>query len=159
MPTLTELKPGPTFASGDMWSAFDAADLFLITTNCVLRGGRLVMGAGIAREARDRFPGLDKALGKAIREQLNPSKYILLLSERWPEAKLGALQTKLHWRNPSSPELVAEGIIAVGKWAKAHPAAAVHMPLPGVGHGHLEVSVVQRLCATLPENVTVWQKA
>lgn len=53
-------------ARGDMWSAYDGADLFLVTTNGVVtRDGKLVMGAGIARQARDRFPGLDEALGKA----------------------------------------------------------------------------------------------
>ena len=37
-------------ARGDMWSAYDGADLFLVTTNSVVtHDGKLVMGAGIAR--------------------------------------------------------------------------------------------------------------
>ena len=55
---------------GDMWSVFSEADLFLITANATLTlQGKLVMGTGIAKEARDRFPGLDQALGKAVLEQ------------------------------------------------------------------------------------------
>lgn len=47
-----------------MWSAYDDADLFLITTNSTLKkNGALLMGRGIARQARDLFPGLDLALG------------------------------------------------------------------------------------------------
>jgi hypothetical protein len=57
----------PIFKTGDMWTAFDEATLFLLTTNATIkRNGALVMGRGIARQARDRFPGLDAALGKQI---------------------------------------------------------------------------------------------
>lgn len=46
-----------------MWTAYDDADLFLITTNSTLKkNGVLVMGRGIARQACDRCPGLDTAL-------------------------------------------------------------------------------------------------
>ena len=52
---------------GDTWSVFSEADLFLITANATLTlQGKLVMGAGIAKEARDRFLGLGQALGKAL---------------------------------------------------------------------------------------------
>ncbi len=53
----------PQFCRGDMWTAYDDADLFLITTNSTLKkNGVLVMGRGIARQACDRCPGLDTAL-------------------------------------------------------------------------------------------------
>lgn len=47
----------PTFRFGDMWTAFEQADLFLITTNSFLRksDASLVMGAGIAWEAREQI--------------------------------------------------------------------------------------------------------
>ena len=84
-------------AQGDMWSVFDQADLFLVTTNHVVMGdGKLVMGAGIAKQARDRFPGLDAALGQAALATGTP--YGLLISPRWPKAKLGAFQTKGEWK-------------------------------------------------------------
>jgi hypothetical protein len=42
----------PTFKIGDMWSAYDNIDLFLITTNVTIkRNGALVMSRGIARQA------------------------------------------------------------------------------------------------------------
>lgn len=57
----------PIFQRGDMWRAFDDADLFLITTNAVLKSNwALVMGRGIAKQARDRFPGIDLAIGRQI---------------------------------------------------------------------------------------------
>ncbi|MCZ7671791.1 MAG: hypothetical protein M5U34_34010 [Chloroflexi bacterium] len=56
----------PTFVTGNMWIPI-VADLFLITTNSTLtRPNKLVMGRGIALQAKERFPGLDTALGRQI---------------------------------------------------------------------------------------------
>jgi hypothetical protein len=42
----------PRFMVGDMWTAYQSADLFLITTNATITArGALVMGRGIARQA------------------------------------------------------------------------------------------------------------
>ena len=57
----------PQIHRGEMWDAYDDADLFLITTNASLKqNGALVMGRGIVRQARDRFLVLDLALGREI---------------------------------------------------------------------------------------------
>jgi len=57
----------PHFQRGDLWTAFAPTNLFLITTNSTIRkDGALIMGRGIAQQARDRFPGLDVVLGKQI---------------------------------------------------------------------------------------------
>ncbi len=54
----------PQFRLGNMWTAYEPADLFLITTNSTIRrDGALVMGRGIARQAKERFPDLDVTLG------------------------------------------------------------------------------------------------
>lgn len=43
------------------------ADAICVTTNGVTRSdGRAVMGAGVARIAADRYPGIDKVLGLQI---------------------------------------------------------------------------------------------
>jgi len=98
---------------GDMWSVWSETYLFLITANSfVKRNGCLVMGAGIARQARDRFPGLDATLGQAIRETCgHPSigsgrrlgEYGLLISPRWPASRLGLFQVKYHWSTEALP--------------------------------------------------------
>ena len=113
----------PTFTTGDMWTTFTETDLFLITTNATIkRNGALVMGRGIARQARDRFPGLDVALGKQIKNVCgNPStqlrsgqgQYGLLVSPRWPRAKLGAFQVKRHYSQLASLELIRRSTTAL----------------------------------------------
>lgn len=143
-------------ARGDMWSAFEQADLFLVTTNSVLnRDGALVMGAGIAKQAKDRFPGLDKVLGKAALAAGEP--YGLLVSPRWPSAKLGAFQTKANWKEGSSPALIAFSTGKLLAWCQEHPTAQVHLNLPGVGLGGLSREQVLPVLASLPDSVTVWE--
>ena len=142
--------------TGDMWLVFDEADLFLITTNATLTvHGKLVMGAGIAKEARDRFPGLDVALGKAVIAR--GSRYGLLISPDWPRAKLGAIQTKLHWKDPAQLSLISEAVGRLTLWCKAHPSAQVHLNFPGIGYGNLPRAQVLKLLEPLPDTVTIWE--
>ncbi len=51
----------------NLWDLAGTAVLCVTTNGFVNRAGAAVMGRGCAREARDRFPGIDLALGAAIR--------------------------------------------------------------------------------------------
>lgn len=55
-------------ASGDLFSlaARERAWLVVTTNGCVGRGGRLVMGAGVAGEAAKRWPELPERLGALV---------------------------------------------------------------------------------------------
>lgn len=150
-------------AHGDMWTVYDQADLFLVTTNGVVtKSGKLVMGAGIAKSARDRFPGVDQALGAAVKASGSP--YGLLVSSRWfmphdgsePTAKLSAFQTKDNWTEGSSPALIAFSARKLLAWCERHPTARVHLNMPGVGCGGLRREEVSPLLEPLPDTVTVW---
>jgi hypothetical protein len=156
----------PQQRQGDMWSVYQAADLFLITTNATLKqNGALVMGRGIAQQARDRFPGLDLALGRHIdmvdggsedARRRGLSEYGLLVSPRWPAAKLGAFQVKSHYHQPADLALITHSTEALAVWCEGHPQAAVHLNYPGVGNGGLHPDDVWPIVARLPETVTLW---
>jgi hypothetical protein len=156
----------PQQRQGDMWSVYHESDLFLITTNATLKqNGALAMGRGIARQARDRFPELDLALGQRIQSVCGSSvdarrsglsEYGLLVSPRWPSAKLGAFQVKYHYRQPAKLDLIARSAEALAVWCEAHPQARVHLNYPGIGNGRLGPVVVWPLVARLPEMVTLW---
>ena len=149
----------PQFETGDMWSAYDQAGLFLITTNSTItRNGRLVMGRGIARQARDRFHGLAAALGQQIQQQCGSlGTYGLLISPRWPSAKLGAFQVKYHFGETADLVLIQQSAAALHQWAIAHPDVAVHLNTPGIGNGRLLRTAVLPLVASLPSNITIWE--
>jgi hypothetical protein len=158
-----------------MWKAFDEVGLFLLTTNSTIkRNGALVMGRGIARQARDRFPGLDAALGKQILSVCgNPStllrpdpsnllrtgqgQYGLLVSPRWPKAKLGAFQVKRHYSQPASLELIQCSTSALCTWCIEHPTATVAVNFPGIGNGRLHRKDVLPIVMQLPDQVSIWE--
>ena len=149
----------PQFKTGDMWTAYTAADLFLISTNSTLKKSNhaLVMGRGIARQARDRFPGLTQALGQHILNTCgNQGEYGLLISPHWPVAKLGAFQVKRHYSHPASLELIQCSTTALYAWCADH-AALVHLNFPGVGYGRLHREAVLPIIAQLPDQVTIWE--
>src|SRR3990167_5974984 len=55
---------------GDIWKIWDTGyyDAIVITTNGYIKqDGRAVMGRGIAKEARDKFPNLDARLGSKLK--------------------------------------------------------------------------------------------
>lgn len=153
----------PTFHTGDYWSAYNEADLFLFTSNGVVRDGALVMGAGTARQVRDKFPGIDRAIATAIiRNPLtqgdNPYLYGLLVSDRYPAGKVGAFQTKEHFKEDSCPALIYTTACQLQEWCEAHPGAIVHMPWPGIGCGNLDKREVEPILDTLPDQVHVWER-
>ena len=150
----------PIFKTGNMWTAYENADLYLITTNSTLKKGThaLVMGRGIARQARDRFPGLDAALGKQILSTCgNQGQYGLLVSPRWPKARLGAFQVKRHYSQPASLELIRHSTTALCTWCVEHPNTLVHLNFPGIGNGRLRREDVLPIIAQLPDQVTIWE--
>jgi hypothetical protein len=158
----------PIFKTGNMWTAYENADLYLITTNSTLKKGThaLIMGRGITRQARDRFPGLDVALGKQILNVCgNPSTllrtgqghYSLLVSPRWPQARLGAFQVKRHYAQPASLELVRHSTAVLCAWCTEHPNALVHLNFPGIGNGRLSREDVLPIIMPLPDQVAIWE--
>jgi hypothetical protein len=116
-----------------------------------------MMGAGIARQAKDCFPGLDQAFGKAV--ALIGPRYGLLFPNAWPEDKLGAFQTKRHWRDKAEVQLIALAASKLQTWCSLYPACQVHLNMPGVGLGGLPRELVLSILESLPDTVSVWEHA
>jgi hypothetical protein len=143
-----------------MWSVWEAADLFVITTNSTLRlvDKNLVMGRGIALQAKKRFPGIAAALGSAIDAQCGSGGvYGLLVSPAWPTAKLAAFQVKQDWRDSADLDLIRRSTAMLVDWCKAHPDSQVHVNYPGVGNGRRKRADVKPIIDDLPQTVTVWE--
>ena len=135
-----------------MWTVFDAVDLFCITTNGTRRkNGALVMGAGIARQARDKFPTLDMQFGQAI----STLPYGLLIL---PQIKIAAFQVKAHYRQPASLALIQQSTEMLAVWCVEHPTAQVALNFPGIGLGNLSIAEVLPIIETLPDQVQVWEQ-
>lgn len=152
-----------TFRTGDMWSAYPESDLFCLTTNAAVSAkGELVMGRGIALEAKQRFPALPRVAGTLLRDEgLAGSAYGMLVLPRLFE-RIALFQVKYHWREQANLELIDLSVDYLRGWVTDFRAAEgrdprVHLAFPGIGNGNLARETVLPLVETLPDCVTIWE--
>lgn len=125
---------------GDMWSI--ECDAFCITTNGIVkRDGKAVMGAGVARQARDKFTGIDAVLGNLIRNHGNVCQVIVDVPS-YPA--LVAFPTKNDYRNPSTFELIETSAHQLVRIATEKGWTKVILPRPGCNNGRLNWSDVRQ---------------
>lgn len=125
----------------------------LCTANSTIaRNGKLVMGAGNAKEMRDKYPGVDEW---AARQILDKKKYGLLISQR---ARIGLFQTKYNWRDPSPVELIEYSTELLCSYAKENPNHLIGLPFPGIGYGGRKISEILPIIISLPDNVIVFMR-
>jgi len=147
---------------GDLFSMVGLSNqVICITTNGVISNGRLVMGKGIALAAKKRWPSLDYVFGRQIVADLKvnayPQVYHLVQVIIGSQPIVG-LQTKLHWHDPSTIDLVAESLRQLGQLALRNPTLTYNLPRPGIGLGGLVWREVKPYCDLLPDNCVVWAR-
>ncbi len=159
--------------SGDMWSILEVTNLFLITSNSTIKkNGALVMGRGLAREARDRVPGLDLEAGRAVTRSAiaGRSDYGLVIL---PTCPFGLFQVKRAFKQPALLPLIERATFDLLKllerardgyarspWSPHEPFHLLRVDLnfPGIGNGGLGRDDVLPIIASLPDIVHVWEK-
>lgn len=158
----------PTFVKGDMWSVFDKTDWFLITTNYTVKKNReAVMGAGIAKQARDRFPPIAMALGEKIERaedlHLELPKVATIGFYGHSPTRVGYFMVKHHWAEAASLDLIESSVYALEDILESVKAYNYPYPLrvdlnfPGVGNGKLSREEVLPLLESLPSYVHIWE--
>lgn len=110
------------------------ADAWVNPVNCVG-----VMGAGLAREFRDRFPTNYKEYRRACSAG-EMSLGRMLVFHEGPLSKpewIVNFPTKYHWREDSAVDAVASGLSDLSDVIRNTPLASVSMPYIGCGLGGL----------------------
>ncbi len=155
----------PRYVKGDIWDAYQDADLFCFTTNAVINGRKeLVMSAGMALQVAMRYKGIARAIGSTLIQRYSPVNsicpdYHLLVSERWPDAKLACFQSKRAWWSSSDLRLVEASAEALADWATQRPEARIVLNFPAVGRGGFPQANVMPVLECLPDNVTIWRRS
>jgi hypothetical protein len=140
----------------DLWSLIPA-DATVITTNGTIKSnGACVMGRGCAKEARDRFPGIDKVLGKAIAERGN----IVHDLGRFGQYNIVSFPVKHSWSDEADISLIEESVSHLIAHAniKMYPWESIIMPRPGCGNGKLEWEDVKPFLSKLDDRFIVVSK-
>jgi O-acetyl-ADP-ribose deacetylase (regulator of RNase III) len=123
----------------DIW--LSEADLICIPTNSTLdKNGRLVMGAGLALQAKRRYPKLPQTTGQIIMPLCYIRKfpeYGLIRIRVSHNLEIGLLQTKTDWRLPSSEELILTSLQKLSFSIEQNNTKKVALPLLGAGCGGL----------------------
>jgi hypothetical protein len=153
--------------TGNYWDASKGDhpryDALVCTTNkMVKRNGRLVMGAGIAREFRDRFYDLDLRWGQRLKSGghdngfMVSSAYISHGGERL--IHFVAFPTKEHWKQDSILDLIRCSALTLESVANIMGWRNVLMTRPGCGMGNLEWPLVREKIGFLDDRFKVISK-
>lgn len=127
--------------------------IVVTTNNVITRSGELVMGAGIALDAKRRFPELPRQWADTIK-LIGTSEYYIIVDK---VRSLIGLQTKRHWKGPSPLDLLDESIRRLADIALFFQNHTIHMPRPGCGMGGLNwITQVRPVCQRLPDNCIIY---
>jgi len=144
---------------GDLWA--HPANIVVITTNgSIRRDGHAVMGRGVAKQAKDRFPHISKALAGLIKKSGNHVYYLgAFMRDLPPKISDGsildsvtdsemkhiiAFPVKHEWHQLASIDLILRSVIELNYLCHIIlPGAAIEtdiiaMPRPGCGNGGLD---------------------
>lgn len=152
---------------GNMWDIFGKTDLFYITTNPIRRhDGAVVMGRGIAKEAKDRYPDLPYIFGRRLDYLTLPDaefRYTGWIG-RFDEQTVCYFMVKDHWRSEARLDYIdasCKALIA-DNMSRGIPGGYMHstridLNFPGIGNGKLKREDVLPIIEQLPDNVHVWE--
>lgn len=140
---------------GNLWDY--PADVRIITTNGTINSkGECVMGRGCAREAKERFPSLPKALAAKVKAEGNhPYEFTFAEREGWlgPQVHLISFPVKREWFELADLNLIRTSALQLARMLD--PNKIYVMPRPGCGNGKRTWEEVKPLLQFLPDNVHV----
>lgn len=138
---------------GNIFDDFDGLDYVGITTNSILnKQGELVMGAGIAKTAKQHNKYLPMLFGGQIKaKKVEGGFYGILV-----QGKYFAFQTKRHWKDKSNIQDVIRSINILKRGAEKYPDKVFGLPFPAINNGGLSWGDVIKYLEDLPNNVIVY---
>lgn len=136
--------------NGDIWGLLDSnSAICILTNNTVLANGKNIMGAGIAKEARDRNINLEFLCGKSIKDDT-----FSLGLDYTTNAEMLRFPTKNDvWRD-SDLNVIADSLNKLKNYCINNPTKKVYLPRPGCGCGGLDWEEdVKPLCEIYLKNL------
>ncbi len=127
-------------SQGDLFE--QECDAICITTNGMLKLDNrrrviAVMGAGVARQAAERFPDLSWYFANRIIESGHHTQIIVPSLPPVIQCPWVSLPTKIHWKNPSTIVLVKQSCEELVELANQQNWQDVVLTRPGCGNGGL----------------------
>jgi hypothetical protein len=130
---------------GNLWDYHLLGPVCITTNGIIKNNGELVMGAGIALQAKQRFPKLPRKLADAVSQYGNHAFYL-------PDENLFSLPTKNNWRDKSEIRLIARScceLIEIINNNAYLNFPQVYLPKPGCANGQLSWPVVSAVIGSI----------
>lgn len=147
----------PKVFTGNLWDAPTPNWICIPSNGTVNKQGNLVMGAGFAKQAAERWTELPALAGSSVRAS-EPAYGAKIIRSPIPgQPGIILFQTKYHWGNPSYTELIRRSCNDLRKIAEPRAEEVFYLPCPGIGHGQLSFAQVWPILeAWLPDNITIF---
>lgn len=131
---------------GNLFLLPDGPEAAVVTTNGIVKSnGDAVMGAGIAKYARDSFPGIDAMLGGFIKKHGSHSYFMgswhdprRAAAGMAPSVFVVTMPTKDDWRDPSDLDLIRRSAKELTGVADRNNLTRLYLPAPGCSLGRLD---------------------
>ena len=129
----------------DIWDVYDARKYWIVITTNIgwKRNGENVMGAGIAKQAANRFPWLPEQYGMICKEHKEETGVVFFEDVRLillPTKRLNISQPHLSWMNKSDPEFIRKNLLELKSIINEDSKIKkVLMVLPGAKNGGLTI--------------------
>lgn len=122
---------------GNIWEV--EGDWLIIPTNgSVKKDGTAVMGRGLALQAKQRFPGIEKSLGKGLS---NAGNVLHVIRKTEKEPVLLSFPVKYDWKDEADLDLIRESARELRRYwlgtviGTGNRPAKVLLPRVGCGNG------------------------
>lgn len=122
--------------TGDITKLFDHEYVCIPTNGRTNFDGDAIMGAGVAKLAKEHWPSFPEKLGKRLDRWGNRVYY-------FPEYRAFSFPTKDHWQRPASMFIIEDSIDQIVLLQKAMGMEAIYLPRPGTGLGQLSWRTVR----------------
>lgn len=114
------------------------SDAICFTSNgATKKDGKLIMGAGNAKQFRDRFPGLDQEAGTKVKKYGHICQIIQSFHIGTRPLNVLSFPTKYTPWEDSDLELIKKSALEILELANKHDWKLVCIPAPGVSNGNL----------------------
>ena len=118
------------YTHGNLWDFHSLGPVCNTTNGIIKKDGTLVMGAGIALQAKQRFPGVSEILAHMVKSHGNRAFYLTTLN-------LFSFPTKHDWRDKSDIDLIAQSCHDIVDITTRMYFDRVFLPKPGCANGQL----------------------
>ena len=123
--------------TGNLWTFHEEHFIVIPTNGIVTKAGKLVMGAGLALEARERFPGLDTVLGSLVKRHGNVPVIVVGLGLGATSYRIATFPTKHRWSDIYADldliERSADHLCQLWEGKEQ----LIYLPMVGCGYGRL----------------------